>query len=294
MKKLIFIPLLCLLLPYVFSQKLITSVIKDYGVLDYKADVRVYNLNDSLPSGSEIIGTLKTGDNSFAMNCEWQALLETAKLEARQIGGNAIKITEHLQPNAVSTCPRIKANILRFERPDTIPIIEMRDSATTDADYALLHVYRYSGAGALIGYDLHLGDSVICRVSNKWKKTFKIREEGLKILWAQTEVKKEVSVNFQHGKEYYLKCGITMGVMVGHPKLVLVDNTTGKAEYASLKLNKSAVRDIITTNDGKEIECVITGEDENNWYVDIFRNGKKVKTQVQKIQVKSVDRGSQF
>jgi hypothetical protein len=273
------------------AQKATTVIIKNYGTLDYKQDVQVFNLNDSIPSSSEFIGTTKIGDSGFTTNCSWETVVETAKLEARKIGGNAIKITEHLPPNLASTCHRIKANILRVLNLDSIPIKTKKDSVIISSDYALLHIYRFSGVGAFIGYDLYLGDSVICRVSNKWKKTIKTRKDGLNTLWAKTEVKKELPVNFKMGHEYYIRCSITMGAFVGHPKLELMDNITGKAEYESLKNNKSAIRDLVTLNNGKEVECVITGEDNDNWIVDVFRNGKRIKTQIQKSQVKSIERG---
>ncbi len=97
--------------------------------------------------------------------------------------------------------------------------------------YALLHIYRRNAVAALLNYDLHIGDTVICRVRNKWKETIKVDQAGLVTLWARTEAKTELPVTIELGKEYYIRCSVSMGFAVGHPKLELVDEKTGKAEF---------------------------------------------------------------
>jgi hypothetical protein len=107
-----------------------------------------------------------------------------------------------------------------------------------ESDYALLHIYRQSMTGALIKYDLHLDDDVICHVSNNWKETIKIYKEGLSTLWARTESKAELPIDIQLGEEYYIRCGIKMGIVVGRPQLELVDSTKGMKDLQSIKDKK--------------------------------------------------------
>lgn len=57
-------------------------------------------------------------------------------------------------------------------------------------------------------------------------------------LWAKTESKVEVPVDFEYGREYYLRCGVKMGAFVGRPTLELVDHTTGKLEFTTIKERK--------------------------------------------------------
>jgi len=102
-----------------------------------------------------------------------------------------------------------------------------------DTDYALLHVYRFRGAGSLINYDLKLGDSTVCRIRNNFKTTLKIKKEGLNVIWAKTETKKELPIDVVHGKQYYLRCGIGIGAFVGRPTLEFVDYNTGRQEFES-------------------------------------------------------------
>jgi hypothetical protein len=54
-------------------------------------------------------------------------------------------------------------------------------------------------------------------------------------LWAKTESKVEIPVDIEFGKEYYLRCGMGMGIMVGRPMLQLVDRGQGKLQYNSIK-----------------------------------------------------------
>jgi hypothetical protein len=72
-------------------------------------------------------------------------------------------------------------------------------------------------------------------VRNNFKTTLHITKEGLNTLWAKTEAKSEVPINVKKGRTYYLRCGISMGAFVGHPKLELMDNREGKLEFESFK-----------------------------------------------------------
>lgn len=220
---------------YACNPKISTSLSKNYPPTDYKQDILILGLNDEIPINSEDLGEIKIGDGGFTTNCGYDVVIEAAKLEARKAGGNAIKITEHKLPSALgSSCHRIKARVLKIS--DT-SLLSQNDSNQTrfEGDYAILNVYRYSGMGTFVGYDLYLGDSAICRVSNKFKTSIKITKDGLNSLWAKTEAKVEVPINVKFGMEYYLRCGISMGAFVGRPKLELVDSKTGKQEFESFR-----------------------------------------------------------
>ncbi len=281
----------CILALSSCAPKISTTLNKKYTATDHNAEVRVFELHDPVPNGAEEIGVLKIGDTGFTTNCTWDVVIDKAKMEARKAGGNAIKITDHTPPSFFgSTCHRITAKILRVSNWDGIPITASIDSTLLNADYALLHIYRQDGVGALVSYDLHLDDTVICRVSNKWRKTIKIKKEGVRMLWAKTETKENLPLTISVGHEYYIRCGVSMGAFVGRPSLQLVSNETGKHESQSIKMSKSKQRDTIVTNDGKEIECQINSEDTENFYLTIFKDNKAIKTQIRKDNVKSVQR----
>lgn len=273
------------------SPKVSSKFSKKYPALDYREEVRVFDLQDPVPSNPEELGVVKIGDTGFTTHCGYTEVIEKAKTEARSVGGNAIKITKHTLPNMWgSSCHQITATILKVDHFDMLPVSEVVDSSLIHADYALLHVYRYNGAGALVNYDLHLGDTVICRVNNNWKKTIKIKKDGLNTLWARTEAKDELPIDIKFGNEYYLRCGITMGAFVGHPQLELVDKQSGKAEFQAIKQNRSDNKDIIYLNDGRQFECLINREDDQKVYFTILKDRKKIKTEVYKTQIKSIER----
>nr|WP_319569649.1 hypothetical protein [uncultured Draconibacterium sp.] len=212
------------------SPKVVTSISKKNEPLDYTEKVAVIELSQAIPSGADELGEIKIGDAGFSTNCSWEVVIEKAKEEARKVGGNAIKITEHKLPSIMgSSCHRIKAKILKIDNPEDL--IQEEEVLTLDVDYAILNIYRYSGAGALVSYDIHLGDTVICRVKNNYKTTVHVTKEGLNSLWCKTEAKTEIPIDIEMGRTYFIRCGIKMGFFVGHPTLELMDYKTGKVEF---------------------------------------------------------------
>ena len=273
------------------SPKISTTINKNYAAIDFREEVRIFGIKDPIPANSEVLGVVNIGDTGFSTNCGWDVVIDKARMEARKVGGNAIKITEHTPPSAFgSSCDRISAKILKVENLENIPLNTPSDSTLVNADYALLHVYRSSASGSLVNYDLHLGDSIICNVQNKWKKTFKIKKDGLNTIWAKTESKVEIPINIKFGEEYYLRCDVSIGAFVGRPKLVIVDNQIGKAEYQSTIIKESLRRDHIIMNDNREIDCIINSEDSENVYITMFVKKNKIKTQISKSQIKSIEK----
>ena len=212
---------------------------KTYAPLDYKQEVRVFEIEEQTPPNSEKLGTIKVGDSGFSTDCDYPVVLEKAKIETRKVGGNALKITKHSLPDLWSTCHRITADVLKVENIENYAATVEIDSTLIGADYAIIHVYRRSGQGALVSFDLHLGDSTICRVKSNFCESIKINKEGLNSLWAKTETKSEIPIKIEFGKAYYVRCGISMGAFVGRPKLQMVDNATGKREYNAIQKKKN-------------------------------------------------------
>jgi hypothetical protein len=51
-------------------------------------------------------------------------------------------------------------------------------------------------------------------------------------------LKTEIPIEIEFGKEYYIRCGVSMGAFVGKPSFTLVDNRTGKAEFDAIRMKK--------------------------------------------------------
>ncbi len=159
---------------YSCAPKVVTTVSKSYPTLSFNDNVAVYSLQENKPAQSEVIGVVKVSDSGFTIKCNYETVIEKAKLEARKMGGNALKIINHKKPDLISTCHRIEAEVLVCNETVLFPNITAKnisDSITvqninSDLNYATFHIYRLSGMGMAVSYDLHLGDSSICRVKN--------------------------------------------------------------------------------------------------------------------------------
>ncbi len=215
------------------SPKISSKLTNSSKLLDYDMPVIVLGLDAEVPKAAILVGSLKIGDSGFSTDCSYETVIDAAKLEARKAGGNVVKITKHRTPDFLSTCHRITAQIYRV---DEIEQFLPKEEIIPDADYALLHVYRFANA-PLVNYNLRLGDSVICRVSSHSAITVKLPQRGSYTLRAKTETTAEQAITIEHGRHYYLRCGIGMGAFVGRPKLELVDYHTGKQEFESIATN---------------------------------------------------------
>jgi len=236
MKKLLFLLISVTLVAC--SAKVSTRITRTVPPLDYTEEVTVLSIMDEIPLHAIEIGTVKIGDNGISTNCGWDVVIEKAKMEARKAGGNVLKITRHIPPSIMgSSCDRITALILKVENPEELNILKKNDQKIADStwEYAKLFVYRSGGSGAFIGYDLYLGDSLLCRVKNNSRQEIIITQKGMNSLWAKTESVAAIPIDIEFGKEYYLKCSIKMGIVVGRPRLQLVDKMQGISEYSTIK-----------------------------------------------------------
>jgi hypothetical protein len=200
---------------------------------DPKQEIKVLEINTEIPLDAVVIGTVKIGDSGVTINCGYQVVLDRAKLEARKAGGNAIKITEHIPPG-FSTCHRITAKILRIYNSNTTPLAQIQ-AETPNHNFAVLNIYSVTEPGTLLNYDLHLGDSVLCRVNNNLKTTIAIKKDGIYSLWAMTDVKSEIPIDIKFGSTYYLRCRVLKGAMADSPVLELVEPEIGSQEFDIFK-----------------------------------------------------------
>jgi hypothetical protein len=204
-------------------------------------EVYVISRYDTIPSTAVYIKNIRVKDKDDNDNKGWDIAVANAKSEARKLGGNVVHITEVISYNQV-TDPSfsIKAKILREENADNIKLLSNMTNPPLDTSWhcAKLYVYRKRGMGSLIGYDLRLDDKVIGRVKNNSLTEIILTERGPHVLSAKTEANDEAHIDIVWGKEYYLKCSIEMGVLIGRPELELMDNLLGKEEYNSLKNEK--------------------------------------------------------
>lgn len=218
------------------SPKVISSVSTQYTPLSEDEEVLVLETYDELPDEAIILGTVKIGDTGFTATSagSYEEVLRIAKEEARKAGGNAIKINQHQTPDGYSTVHRIFADILHIDDPSAIS--STKDLMLTDhPDYAVLYFYRHSGAGALINYDVSIGETKVYRAKVNTKAEVKVYEEGDYEIWARTETKASIPLHIEPGHEYYIRCSVTVGAFVGRPLIEQVSFAEGKSEYSLIQ-----------------------------------------------------------
>lgn len=214
--------------------KITTRTFTSRSPLDYRQGVVVYSIEQPVPGQAIYIGTVKAGDSGFTTENDYSKVIGRLKEEARKSGANLIKISKHKNPDFWSTAHHISAELYYCDSTLMAGQKKQTTALPADYDYALLHIYRLGGAGALVGYDVHLGDSLIGRAKPGWKETLQITITGYNTLWAKTESKTELTVTMEKGKEYYVRCGIQLGIMIGRPVLELVNSEIGQAEFKAI------------------------------------------------------------
>ena len=196
--------------------------------------------NIAVPAEATKLGSIKAGNNTSAIHCDYDAVINEAKSKARAMGGNVVKITELISPVFIGKCYSINADVFLAKdisayhpaQPDSMSDL----SAVTD--YAILYVYRMPDTIALAtSYNLHLNnDSVLCKVKSRSIDVVKIYKEGPATLWAKTEKRADVTLNVKFGEEYYVMCGLVKGELRMIPELQIRNKEAGIADLQ--KLNK--------------------------------------------------------
>lgn len=214
-----------------------------FQAFDKDYDVLILEPGDIVPKQSLFVGDLKIGDTGFSTDCGYKTVISNAKTTARNSGANIVHLTEVRKPNFGSTCYRIKANMYRNMNTDILVQLKEEDNLKNrsalpdDADYAIVYFYRPKVfSGSMVGYKIRTeDDNIIGRVRNGEKFEYKTSEFGEQIFYGKTEVRDSVIINIQKGEEYFVRCGITLGVAVGKPELYIIDNHVGRKEYAKLE-----------------------------------------------------------
>jgi hypothetical protein len=99
----------------------------------------------------------------------------------------------------------------------------------------LVYIYRsYSVLGSAVAYSVHAGDEVVGKLHNGGYLTY-MADPGELEVWGKTEARGSVTLDVVSGKEHYVKGSLGVGVVVGRPKLIVVDEETGMREIKECK-----------------------------------------------------------
>lgn len=100
---------------------------------------------------------------------------------------------------------------------------DLKVGTVPESDAYSLRVFRpQMNMGWMLNYDLYLGDKLLTRVYNGLDTTFVLKNDGINTIWARTEHKVEMFVNFKLGHEYEIQCGVANGTFIGNPYFTLL------------------------------------------------------------------------
>ena len=112
---------------------------------------------------------------------------------------------------------------------------ELSAALPAGTPYALVHLYRPGRVvGFAVGYDVRLNDSVAYRARNASQGVVRHLKPGPVLLTAKTEAREQLTLDVQPGREYYVRCTLGMGALVGQPHLEQVGVVVGRKETAAI------------------------------------------------------------
>ena len=212
--------------------------------------ITVYEMDQKINNRFEDLGTYKIENSDFSSLSSYEKIISYAKEEAKKIGGNAVKIIEHIKPHTemvglgvvFTTTHDVVFKILKVSETE---FLSESDSTKNQSNNAILNFYEqksiYSGykkpdlieSIALsrgYGYQIKLDDSLIVKMGEKWKKSIVLTEKigNHKIIAKIKEGNLETPIDIQRGKEYYFRLRYTN---TARRVFELVNNEIGEFEF---------------------------------------------------------------
>ncbi len=96
------------------SPKLSTNFTNAQPKLSIDDKVAFLDIEHNLPENIIKVGKLRFQDSGFSTDCNFNSLLNKARIEARKNGANIVKIIDKKKPDIWSTCYRLKIELYRF------------------------------------------------------------------------------------------------------------------------------------------------------------------------------------
>ena len=196
----------------------------------------------SAPANQHALGHIKAGNNSTELRCDYEAVVNEAKRKASAMGGNLVKITELISPVFIGSCYRISADVYKvpdisnFRSPaDNAPVL-MKDTAK----YATLYIYRLKDTlFPSASYPVYMdSNTAIFQSKSKNAEVLQLHKEQKITIWAKAGKRKEITIDVQYGRSYYLRCGVEHGSVLQNPVLELIPDAKGEEEYRTLDKGK--------------------------------------------------------
>lgn len=255
------------------------TVFKTYPVLDYKEEVKLMELHDEISGEFEELGMVRLYEKGSTRNCSYDVIIALAQFEARKIGGNLVKIINHIPPGENrNSCDQITAKILRIEsreyklnskiedrpeRLDSLSIVEDMKKV----EKGITYVYNYNG---ITLNSQPQPEELPKRLGNR--DQIILKDGSVKVCRITKEIGEDVYYTYyDNGTKVYKKI----------PKNEIFGVQRSR-RYLS-KLN-----DVIILKDGIIKECHIKREDEDKVYITLKINGSDLETLIFKADIKKI------
>jgi hypothetical protein len=98
-----------------------------------------------------------------------------------------------------------------------------------------VYVYRPSQfVGGGVAYTVHAGTTPIAKLHSGSYMVY-FADPGELEIWGKTESRSSVTLTVKAGEVYYVKGTVGVGLLVGRPRLIVVDAATGEMEIRQTK-----------------------------------------------------------
>ena len=207
-----------------------------YGISrGQSAAIVVLPLKNATPIHGTLLGHIKSGNNSTAVSCDYQSVVDDAKLKAHKLGGNLVKITQLVKPVFISGCYAISADV--YQVPDITPYAALiqKTAVAENAGVGFTTLYIYRLKDTLFpsaSYNVYMNDdSLIFHSKSKAAAEIKLKNtDNIKI--SAKGNAGAVTINTNEQKIIYIRCGVKHGSGIKQlPVIEVVDNKRGEQEF---------------------------------------------------------------
>ncbi len=218
------------------SPRVTSQFSSQYSAVADTVDIMVLPLGTDIPDEAEVLGTVSIGDSGLTPPSKgtYEKVISLASQEARSAGGNALLVTRHQLPDIMYSTHRMEFKVLKIDKPI---LSAPSEKVSSHPDYAVLYLYRPFGSGPLVSYDVYLDDTKVFHSRVGHKCEVKIRSSREMTLHAATESRTDYPLDIKLGEEYYVRCGVSIGIIVGRPAFEQVLPGIGRAEYDAMQEN---------------------------------------------------------
>ena len=189
------------------------EITKPLPPLDKNVEITVYNIDDTIPEHSEMIGWI-----AIKLKGDWETALEMAKQNARTAGGNGLEIRSQIYPSEKKSYQSLCASILNINdtieptKPYVFDKTEFKDYIITNGNDTIpCLIYHYTNRrNSYIGlvYDHNrFGYSKTFQINKKELLSYHIDNPN-----ALEERQKKSSKTFIHQKLFTVQFAVDCGL----------------------------------------------------------------------------------